>query len=515
MTGDLSRINLGASGSTASKLISIDQWGDIAWDTMEGAFRGASNMVYNASDAPDLSDVSSMKHMFFQATAFDGDLSGWDVSDVENMVATFYGTSFNGDISGWDVSSVNNMDSMFFSAGDFNQDLSSWSTASVTDMTYMFGDATSFTSDLSSWNTASVTRMSFMFTGATAFNGDISGWEVSGVTDMTYMFLDAAAFNGDISEWDVSYVNDMDYMFSNSAFFDSDISGWDVSNVWSMNSMFAGAIAFNQDISSWNVAAVTNMDAMFFGADSFDQNLGEWYVVPDSTGIARTDVPGVVGTISAQNDRLDGHNPVYGIGTGGDSALFEIVNGNELNMTSVETKPAYEVNVTASGSNVFEDGNNWRMLDVTVTGQEVDTTPPIIYIRGFSTINIEVYTTYTDEGAECEDDVDGDIPPTVFSTVNINQVGVYRVTYSCSDDAGNDAVEVERSVAVSDTTPPVITLNGINPVYVTVGTTYTDAGATCTDNYDNNPTQTGGNDVNINQVGTYTVTYNCFDSEGQ
>ena len=209
-------------------------------------------------------------------------------------------------------------------------------------------------------------------------------------------------------------------------------------------------------------------------------------MVPDSVD-DRPDgvVPGVVGSISAQNSVLDGHSPTYGIGTGGDSALFEIVSGNEINMTAVQTKSAYGVNVTASGADVFENGNNWRMLDVTVTGQEADTTPPTIFLRGlFSSVEIEVLTPYMDEGADCEDDVDGAITPTVVNTVNVNQVGVYSVTYSCSDAANNDAEDVSRSVTVSDTTPPVITLIGPNPVYVTVGTSYTDAGATCTDNYD-------------------------------
>ena len=39
----------------ASRLRSIDQWGDISWTTMESAFLDAGNMTYNATDAPDLS----------------------------------------------------------------------------------------------------------------------------------------------------------------------------------------------------------------------------------------------------------------------------------------------------------------------------------------------------------------------------------------------------------------------------------------------------------------------------
>ena len=59
---------------------------------------------------------------------------------------------------------------------------------------------------------------------------------------------------------------------------------------------------------------------------------------------------------------------IHHIGTGGDSHRFEIVDTNKLNMTSVATKLVYEVNVTASGSDVFSSGNNWRdLFDVTVT----------------------------------------------------------------------------------------------------------------------------------------------------
>ena len=99
------------------------------------------------------------------------------------------------------------------------------------------------------------------------------------------------------------------------------------------------------------------------------RNLGNWYVVPDSMSIARTAVPGVVGTISAQNTPLNDHTPVYTIVTGGDSARFTIVPDNQLNMTSVDnTKSTYIVNVTASDGTVFEDGNNWRVLVVRVSG---------------------------------------------------------------------------------------------------------------------------------------------------
>ena len=44
----------------ASKLVSIDQWGSNPWASMDGAFADATNMIYRATDIPDLSGVTNM-----------------------------------------------------------------------------------------------------------------------------------------------------------------------------------------------------------------------------------------------------------------------------------------------------------------------------------------------------------------------------------------------------------------------------------------------------------------------
>ena len=46
------------------KLISVDQWGDMAWTSMENAFYGCTNLAILATDAPDLSNVTNMYGMF-------------------------------------------------------------------------------------------------------------------------------------------------------------------------------------------------------------------------------------------------------------------------------------------------------------------------------------------------------------------------------------------------------------------------------------------------------------------
>ena len=132
--------------------------------------------------------------------------------------------AFNGDISKWGVSSVTSMNGMFWNAKAFNGDISKWDVSGVTDMDGMFWDAKAFNGDIADWDVTRVKIMDGMFHDTT-FNGDLSKWDVSGVDDMNGMFQDAAAFNGDISKWDVSSVTEMDRMFWNAASFKRELCG--------------------------------------------------------------------------------------------------------------------------------------------------------------------------------------------------------------------------------------------------------------------------------------------------
>ena len=125
--GDFSQIYLPYYIESALKMQSIEQWGDIRWESMRSAFSGATNMVYRATDAPDLSDVTDTSEMFMFATSFNGNLSTWDVSHVTDMRRMFdIATAFNGDISSWNVSGVTDMSDMFLAAWAFTQNLGDW-----------------------------------------------------------------------------------------------------------------------------------------------------------------------------------------------------------------------------------------------------------------------------------------------------------------------------------------------------------------------------------------------------
>jgi len=311
----------------SKKLLTVEQWGDVAWTSMRSAFSGCEFLRINAVDAPDLSNVTDMNRMFYYAESLNDDINHWDVSNVTDMSELFRDAdTFNQPLNAWDVSNVDNMHRMFSFARDFNQDIrfvaggantggDAWNTSKVLDMSSMFGgsvafnqpignwnvnnvtnmnqmfSASGFNQDIGNWNTSNVTNIGGMFNGNTNFNQDISfksgggnnggdAWNTSLVTNMVTVFGGTQFFNQDIGNWIVDNVNDMRGMFDGAIAFNQDISSWNVGLVDDMTDMFSGAVAFNQDISSWNVSTVRDFNSMFRGAISFNQPIGSWTLNP-------------------------------------------------------------------------------------------------------------------------------------------------------------------------------------------------------------------------------------------
>jgi hypothetical protein len=79
-----------------------------------------------------------------------------------------------------------------------------------------------------------------------------------------------------------------------------------------------------------------------------------------------------------------------------------------------------------------------------------DTTAPTISLVGNSTVDVDFKGTYTDDGATANDDNDGDLTSKVVvsNPVVTTSAETYTVTYNVSDEAGNAAAEVTRTVNV-------------------------------------------------------------------
>lgn len=65
--------NLIKLNSDKSKLLSIEQWGDIEWSSMSRAFLGCKLLKVNAGDIPNLSNVTNMAYMFNGISGFNTD----------------------------------------------------------------------------------------------------------------------------------------------------------------------------------------------------------------------------------------------------------------------------------------------------------------------------------------------------------------------------------------------------------------------------------------------------------
>jgi surface protein len=179
VTGGLTAITFN-NGGDRLKLLEIQNWGAIAWSTLAVAYFGCANMQITATDAPNLSGVTSLDSTFRACTAF------------------------NSSINNWDVSTINVFNGLFRSCTNFNQSLNAWNTGSVTNMNFCFTSCTAFNGDISSWNTANVTGMQEMFASCSNFNANIGGWNVAKVTNLSFMFSGAAAFDQNLGSWNVS-----------------------------------------------------------------------------------------------------------------------------------------------------------------------------------------------------------------------------------------------------------------------------------------------------------------------
>ncbi len=178
----------------------------------------------------------------------------------------------------------------------------------------------------------------------------------------------------------------------------------------------------------------------------------------------------------------------------------------------VTTYPSLSVHtITAS-----DLAGNTTIRDIYVRATR-DVTKPTITRNGTDTVYQEVKTAYVDAGATANDFYFGSLTSSIVttSTVNVNVLGTYTVTYKVTDAAGNAATPFVRTVIVRDTQKPVIIISGSNPVYVNVHNTFNAPTASVTDNYNTGLTYTiTGGPVNTSILGTYLLYYNAKDSSG-
>ena len=265
--------------------------------------------------------VTTMDRMFTGCSAFNQNITGWNVNSVANMSSMFdSATIFDQTIPyWWDVGSGTNLSGMFLNSTamaatygsvpgygstplytfftgpplvlylTFNVTGSALVTLPISGsgvaVSIDWGDSTTNTSLSHTYGSTGSFMATIIITDGSVTTFGSSGWDgVSILTQVSTNSLTdwglpgvtsfANAFNGAVLLTSVpsnipSSVANTTSMFQGATIFNQAINGWNVTNITNMTSMFQGATAFNRQIRPWKVSAGTTLTNMFSGATAF------------------------------------------------------------------------------------------------------------------------------------------------------------------------------------------------------------------------------------------------------
>ena len=115
--------------------------------------------------------------------------------------------------------------------------------------------------------------------------------------------------------------------------------------------------------------------------------------------------------------------------------------------------------VTDNSGATKSDTTVVTVVNVPEVVEVTDTTPPVITIQGDNPVNLTQGEVYVDAGAIASDSKDGSLTVNASGTVDTSTPGIYEITYTVSDSAGNISTQI-RSVEV------IATLNKISKTYI-------------------------------------------------
>ena len=151
---------------------------------------------------------------------------------------------------------------------------------------------------------------------------------------------------------------------------------------------------------------------------------------------------------------------------------------------------------------------------IDIENQEtIDTQKPDITLIGENPFTLEYGKTYSEPGANAADNIDDDINVQITGTINSSILGEQVITYSATDTSGNSHTTT-RVINIIDTTPPTILIQGVNPLTLEYGATYSEIGAIATDPVDGVlSVQTSGS-IDTATLGEYIISYAASDISG-
>jgi PKD repeat protein len=205
------------------------------------------------------------------------------------------------------------------------------------------------------------------------------------------------------------------------------------------------------------------------------------------------------------------------------TSAMDLVDGDKTN--DVVKTGAVDVNKVGTYNLIYTvSDQNANVATVTRVVIVQDLIAPVITLLGNNPETHEAGTAYTDAGVTYSDNycanADMAASLTMTSNLNVNQAGSYTVVYNLTDCNGNKATPVTRTVVVSDTKAPTVSLIGDSLITLEVFDTYKDQSVNASDNYGVPSVAVTGTffanftDGKATALGDYSVIYTATDSFG-
>ncbi|PEJ58847.1 hypothetical protein CN692_07685 [Bacillus sp. AFS002410] len=273
-----------------------------------------------------------------------------------------------------------------------------------------------------------------------------------------------------------------------------------------------------------------------YAYDNVDEELSENIKVSGSVDTKKkgeyiltytvSDIAGNVATVTRKISVIDNVKPVF---TGTTNETITI--GNKFNTRAgvaatdnvdsdltknIEVTGFVNTNVTGTYTLTYTvSDTSGNVVTVTRKITVIDNIRPVI--SGATNKNANMNSTFNPlTGVTAKDNIDGDLSKQikVNGSVNTKKKGLYTLTYTVSDKAGNKTVVV-RKITVKDLTKPVI-YGAINKTIKLNSSFNVRSGVTAKDNIDGDLTKSIkiSGSVNTEKKGTYIITYTVKDRTG-
>ena len=297
------------------------------------------------------------------------------------------------------------------------------------------------------------------------------------ISGTTYTVVNNSTIQGEVDNGNVNLcttlVTNMYGLFEDNISFNRNIDFWDTSNVTTMRQLFEGASSFDQPIGNWDISNLTNMESMFKEATSFNQDISGW------------------NTSNVTNMR------------------FMFSNARSFNQVLASWDLSSVTDIAYMFSNALDFNQNLGEWDVSnVTDMDEVFRNNISFnqdISGWDVSSVTRMERMFMNASVFNQDISSWCVPSISSEPS---------DFSTNSALTNETKPIWGTCPSDDTTPPVITLNGSSTIQLNVGDSWTDPGATATDDVDGDLTSSiaVSGSVDASTVGTYTLTYTVADA---